>query len=94
VLATTKGRRSVWEAPVPATQSLVSDPDEDLSKNTTDQLGGDIERPRAHLGIERWVVAFCPQFGSWHQKSRATGTPRASVWERVAEPGTRSPNQQ
>ena len=32
------------------------DPTTDLSVNTTDHLIGDIERLRAHLGIERWLV--------------------------------------
>ena len=35
---------------------LVSDPDADLSTNTTDHLVSDIERLREHLGIEQWVV--------------------------------------
>ncbi len=35
---------------------LASDPDADLSTNTTDHLVSDIERLREHLGIERWVV--------------------------------------
>ena len=33
-----------------------ADPTTDLSVNTTDHLIGDIERLRAHLGIERWLV--------------------------------------
>jgi len=33
-----------------------ADPDTDLSVNTTHHLIGDIERLRAHLGIERWLV--------------------------------------
>jgi proline iminopeptidase len=33
-----------------------SDPDADLSSNTTAHLIGDIERLREHLGVERWVV--------------------------------------
>ncbi|HEY1620717.1 MAG TPA: prolyl aminopeptidase [Streptosporangiaceae bacterium] len=40
---------------------LASDPDADLSTNTTQHLLADIERLRDHLGIERWVVAG----GSW-----------------------------
>jgi proline iminopeptidase len=36
---------------------LASDPDVDLSTNTTWQLVADIERLRSALGIERWVVA-------------------------------------
>ncbi len=40
---------------------LAADPDADLSTNTTDHLIADIERLRAHLGIDRWVVAG----GSW-----------------------------
>lgn len=35
---------------------LASDPDTDLSTNTTDRLVADLERLRRHLGIERWVV--------------------------------------
>lgn len=35
---------------------LASDPDADLSTNTTDYLVADIERLREYLGIERWVV--------------------------------------
>lgn len=38
-----------------------SDPDADLSANTTWHLVADIERLRAHLGIERWQVFG----GSW-----------------------------
>ena len=40
---------------------IASDADADLSTNTTDHLVADIERLRAHLGIERWVVVG----GSW-----------------------------
>ncbi|MCU4184575.1 prolyl aminopeptidase [Acidiferrimicrobium sp. IK] len=40
---------------------LASDDDADLSTNTTDHLVADIERLRAHLGIDRWVVIG----GSW-----------------------------
>jgi proline iminopeptidase len=40
---------------------LASEPDADLSTNTTDRLVDDIERLRAHLDIERWVVVG----GSW-----------------------------
>ena len=36
---------------------LVSAPNADLRTNTTDHLIADIESLRAHLGIERWVVA-------------------------------------
>ncbi len=36
---------------------LASDPDADLSTNTTHHLLADIERLRDHLGIDRWVVA-------------------------------------
>jgi proline iminopeptidase len=36
---------------------LASDPDADLSANTTGHLVADIERLREHLGIDRWVVA-------------------------------------
>ncbi|GAA0250952.1 prolyl aminopeptidase [Cryptosporangium japonicum] len=39
----------------------VSDPDADLSANTTWHLVGDIERLREHLGIDRWQVFG----GSW-----------------------------
>lgn len=35
---------------------LASDPDADLSTNTTDHLVRDLERLRIHLGIDRWVV--------------------------------------
>ena len=35
---------------------LFSSPEHDLRTNTTDHLIDDIERLRAHLGIERWVV--------------------------------------
>jgi proline iminopeptidase len=35
---------------------LVSEPDADLTTNTTNDLIADIERLREHLGIERWVV--------------------------------------
>ena len=38
-----------------------SDPDVDLSTNTTEHLLGDIERLRQHLGIGRWLVFG----GSW-----------------------------
>ena len=38
-----------------------SDPDADLSTNTTWHLVADIERLREHLGIERWLVFG----GSW-----------------------------
>jgi proline iminopeptidase len=38
-----------------------SDPEIDLSTNTTQHLVADIERLRAHLGIERWLVLG----GSW-----------------------------
>jgi proline iminopeptidase len=34
-----------------------SDPAVDLSANTTDHLIADIERLRAHVGVNRWVVA-------------------------------------
>lgn len=40
---------------------LASDPNADLSTNTTDHLVADIERLRTHLGIDRWVVVG----GSW-----------------------------
>jgi proline iminopeptidase len=40
---------------------LASDPDADLSTNTTDHLVADMERLRSHLGIDRWVVVG----GSW-----------------------------
>ncbi len=39
----------------------VTEPDVDLSVNTTDRLLDDIERLREHLGIERWLV----QGASW-----------------------------
>ena len=35
---------------------LASEPDADLSTNTTDHLIADLELLREHLGIERWVV--------------------------------------
>jgi proline iminopeptidase len=35
---------------------LASDPDADLSTNTTAHLVGDIERLREHLNIDRWLV--------------------------------------
>ena len=35
---------------------LASEPDADLSTNTTDDLMADLERLRKHLGIEQWVV--------------------------------------
>jgi proline iminopeptidase len=35
---------------------LASDPDADLSTNTTAHLLADLEQLREHLGIERWVV--------------------------------------
>jgi proline iminopeptidase len=35
---------------------LASEPDVDLSTNTTAHLVRDLERLREHLGIERWVV--------------------------------------
>jgi proline iminopeptidase len=38
-----------------------SDPDADLTANTTPHLLEDVERLRVHLGIERWLVAG----GSW-----------------------------
>jgi proline iminopeptidase len=38
-----------------------SEPEVDLSANTTEHLLGDIERLRAHLGIDRWLVLG----GSW-----------------------------
>src|SRR5262245_3243915 len=38
-----------------------SDPDVDLSTNTTDHLLDDIERLRNHLGVDTWLVAG----GSW-----------------------------
>ena len=38
-----------------------SEPDVDLSTNTTHHLLDDIERLRTHLGVERWLVAG----GSW-----------------------------
>jgi proline iminopeptidase len=38
-----------------------SDPATDLSVNTTEHLIADMERLRAHLGIERWLLAG----GSW-----------------------------
>ncbi len=40
---------------------LASDPDADLSTNTTAHLVEDIERLREHLGIDRWVAVG----GSW-----------------------------
>jgi proline iminopeptidase len=40
---------------------LASDPAADLSTNTTHHLLADIERLRAHLGVERWLVFG----GSW-----------------------------
>ena len=40
---------------------LASQPGADLATNTTDHLVADIERLRAHLGIDRWVVIG----GSW-----------------------------
>jgi len=40
---------------------LACEPDADLTTNTTDHLVGDIERLRAHLGIDRWVLVG----GSW-----------------------------
>lgn len=36
---------------------LASDPDTDLSVNTTSHLIDDLERLRAHLGISEWVLA-------------------------------------
>jgi proline iminopeptidase len=36
---------------------LASDPEVDLTVNTTDHLVRDLERLREHLGITRWVVA-------------------------------------
>jgi len=38
-----------------------SEPDVDLSTNTTPHLLGDLERLREHLGVDRWVVVG----GSW-----------------------------
>jgi proline iminopeptidase len=38
-----------------------SDPATDMSVNTTEHLIGDMEKLRAHLGIERWLLAG----GSW-----------------------------
>ena len=35
---------------------LASEPNADLSTNTTDDLVADLEQLREHLGIERWVV--------------------------------------
>lgn len=35
---------------------LASDPDADLTANTTDHLIADMEQLREHLGIERWTV--------------------------------------
>ncbi len=40
---------------------LASDPDADLSTNTTDHLVADVESLRAHLGVDAWVVVG----GSW-----------------------------
>ena len=40
---------------------LASDPNADLSTNTTDHLVADIERLPIHLGIDRWIVVG----GSW-----------------------------
>ncbi|TDP97109.1 prolyl aminopeptidase [Labedaea rhizosphaerae] len=40
-----------------------SEPDVDLSTNTTDHLVADIERLREHLGVERWLVRG-PSWGS------------------------------
>jgi proline iminopeptidase len=40
---------------------LASDPDVDLSTNTTGHLVSDMEKLREHLGIDRWVVVG----GSW-----------------------------
>jgi len=42
---------------------LASEPDADLSTNTTHHLMADIERLREHLGIERWLV-FVASWGS------------------------------
>jgi len=39
-----------------ASRPLASDPDADLSANTTPHLIADIERLREHLGVERWVI--------------------------------------
>jgi proline iminopeptidase len=35
---------------------LVSEPDANLSVNTTDHLVADLERLRTHLRVDRWVV--------------------------------------
>ena len=40
-----------------------SDPDVDLSANTTEHLLGDLERLRTHLAVERWLV-FGVSWGS------------------------------
>ena len=40
---------------------LASDPDVDLSANTTEHLLGDLERLRVHLGIDQWLLFG----GSW-----------------------------
>jgi proline iminopeptidase len=42
---------------------LASEPDADLSTNTTHHLIADIERLREHLGVERWLV-FGASWGS------------------------------
>ena len=40
---------------------LASEPDADLSTNTTEHLVGDLERLREHLGADRWLMLG----GSW-----------------------------
>jgi proline iminopeptidase len=40
---------------------LASEPDADLSTNTTPHLVGDLERLREHLGVDRWLMLG----GSW-----------------------------
>ena len=52
-----------------------SDPDTDMSVNTTHHLIADMERLREHLGIERWLVTG----GSWGSTGRRMFRARTSL---------------
>jgi len=58
---------------------LASDPDVDLSANTTEHLLGDLERLRVHLGIDQWLLFG----GSWGSVLGLTNAIRHP--ERVSE---------
>jgi proline iminopeptidase len=74
---------------------LASDPDADLSTNTTTHLVDDLERLRKHLGIDRWVVVGISWgvtlglvYAQCHPERVAAmvlgavtaGTPRETIW--------------